>query len=160
MRRMNFVLALVCVFGLALLCCAPQKEELNMEQVRVAIEQANLKFGELVRQGDSAAIAELYTEDATLMPDQAEMIKGKQGIATYFGAGLQMGIKNVVLTTVDLSGSGDYAYEIGKVAMTIQPEGQEEPIEQTAKYVVVWKRTAEGAWKLHVDIWNSIAPAQ
>jgi len=125
----------------------------------MAIEEANLKFGELVRQGDAAALAALYTDDATLLPPDSEMIQGRQGIEEFWNALIQMGIKDAVLTIVDVFGSGDLAYEVGKATITIQPEGQE-PVEQKAKYVVVWKQTADGSWKLHVDIWNSNMPVQ
>jgi ketosteroid isomerase-like protein len=65
-----------------------------------------------------------------------------------------MGIKEAVLTTVDVSGAGDLAYEIGRFALKVQPEGKE-VIEQKGKYVVVWKKAPNQVWKLHVDIWNS-----
>lgn len=70
-----------------------------------------------------------------------------------------MGIKEIVLTTVEIIGMGDMVCEIGKAAVTIQPEGQE-TIEDIGKYVVIWKKTADGAWKLHVDIWNTNLPLQ
>ena len=66
-----------------------------------------------------------------------------------------MGIKDAVLTTIDVFGAGGYAYEIGKVLLTIQPAGQA-AFQQTAKYVVVWKKAASGTWQLHVYIWNSL----
>lgn len=159
MKRSHFVLILVCLFCLGFLCCAPEKEELNMEQVRTAVEQANMKFGEAIRQGDAAGMAALYTEDATLMPNEADMIKGKPGIEAYWSGALQMGLKDLVLTVVDLGGGEEFVYEVGKAVMTVQPEGME-PMEMAGKYVVVWKKTADGAWKIHVDIWNDNAPAQ
>ncbi len=58
---------------------------------------------------------------------------------------------------VDVGGSGDTAYEIGKYSLTIQAEGQA-AMADSGKYVVVWKRQADGTWKLHVDIWNSSMP--
>ena len=125
----------------------------------MAIEEGCLKFGEAVRQGDAAALAALYTDDATLLPPDSEMIQGRQGIEEFWNALIQMGLKDAVLTTVEVFGSGDLAYEIGKATITIHLEGQD-PIEQKAKYVVVWKQTADGSWKLHVDIWNSSMPAQ
>jgi len=83
------------------------------------------------------------------------MIKGREAIQASWNGSLQMGIKDAVLTTVEVSGAGDYAYEIGKVLLTIQPAGQA-ALQQTAKYVVVWKKAASGSWQLHVDIWNSL----
>jgi len=55
---------------------------------------------------------------------------------------------------VDVSGAGDLAYEIGRFALKIQPEGKG-LIEQKGKYVVVWNKAPDGVWKLHVDIWNT-----
>src|SRR4030066_911781 len=127
---------------------------MEMTQVRKAIEEGNVKFGNAVRKRDGAAIAALYTEDATLLPPDSDVVKGRAVIEAFWKGGLRMGIKEAVLTTVDVSGAGDLAYEIGRFALKIQPEGNE-VIEQKGKYVVVWKKAPEGVWKLQVDIWNS-----
>jgi len=154
MRTKIYFSLLILILGcISFSCKAPQKE-MDMTQVRQAIEEGNAKFGEAVRKGDGAAIAALYTEDATLLPPDSDMIKGRGGIEAFWRGGLQMGIKEAVLTTVDVSGGGDLAYEIGTFALKVQPEGKE-PIEQKGKYVVVWKKAPDGVWKLHVDIWNS-----
>ena len=65
-----------------------------------------------------------------------------------------MGVREVDLRTQDVESSGDLAYEIGSATLKIQPEGGS-PTTDTVKYVVVWKRRAEGSWQLAVDIWNS-----
>ena len=160
MKFKNCSLIFVFVFCFVLLCCVPPpKEEMDVEKVRMAIEETNLKFGEAVRQSDAVALAALYTDDATLLPPNSEMIKGREEIEAVWNGVIQMGAKDVVLTTVDVYGSGDLAYEVGKYVLTIQPEGQE-PIEDKGKYVVVWKKTADGSWKMHVDIWNTSMLAQ
>lgn len=149
----------ICFFFLS--CGGPQKEEqvMDLVQVQKAIEEANQKFGEAFRQGDAAALANLYTEDATLLPPNSEMLKGKQGVETFWKGAIQMGVKDAVLTTVEVLGRGDLVCEIGKYSLTIQPEGQE-AVEDKGKYIVIWKKTDDGTWKLHVDIWNTSLPAQ
>ena len=127
---------------------------MGMTRVRQAIEEGNAKFSAAVRKGEGAAIAALYTEDATLLPPDSDALKGRAAIEAFWKGGLQMGIKEAVLTSVDVSGAGDLAYEIGRFALKIQPEGKG-LIEQKGKYVVVWKMAPAGAWKLHVDIWNT-----
>jgi uncharacterized protein (TIGR02246 family) len=159
MKTKIYFSLLIFLLGFVSLSCKGPQKEMDVAQVRKAIEEGNVKFGEAVRQGAGVAIAALYTEDATLLPPDSEMIKGKTAIEAFWKGGLQMGIKDAVLTTVDVSGSGDIAYEIGRYVLKIQPAGAE-PLEQKGKYVVVWKKTPEGAWKLHVDIWNSIPPSQ
>jgi len=52
---------------------------MDLTQIRHAIEEGNAKFGKAVRKGDEAAIAALYTEDATLLSPDSNMIKGRGG---------------------------------------------------------------------------------
>ena len=68
-----------------------------------------------------------------------------------------MGVKDIVLTTIEVGGRGDMAYEIGKTKVRIQPEGQAAMTDST-KYLVIWKRQADATWKVHVDIWNVSTP--
>ncbi len=129
------------------------------EDVRKAIEAGNTKFLEAFNQGDAAAVAALYTDDATLMPPNSDMIQGRHGIQDFWHTGIQGGLKDLSLTTVEVRASGDTAYEIGTVSLTAQPKGQD-PVRVSGKYVVLWQRNPDGSWKLHVDIWNSNKPAQ
>ena len=130
----------------------------GITQVRKAIEGANGMFGEAVRKGDGAAIAALYTEDAKLLPPNSEMIQGREGIKAFWSGGLQMGIKDAILTTLEVLGTGDVICEIGKYDLTIMPAGQG-VIKDNGKYVVLWKKSKGGVWKLHVDVWNTSRPA-
>jgi uncharacterized protein (TIGR02246 family) len=132
---------------------------MDLAQVRQSIEEANVRFGEAARLGDATALAMLYTEDARILPPNSEMIQGREGIEAFWGGGFQMGIKDIVLTTVEVLGMGDMVCEIGNAQVSIQPEGMD-AIEDMAKYLVVWKKGEDGMWRLHVDIWNTSLPAQ
>jgi len=165
MKFRIFLLVIILSMGFSLISCQGTQEEtiqeevMDMTQVRQAIEEANVKFGDAIRMADAAALAGLYTDDARLLPPNSEMIAGKEGVEAFWGGGLQMGIKDAVLTTVDVLGMGDVVCEIGKYNLTIQPEGQD-AFEDSGKYLVIWKKAADGTWKLHVDIWNTSLPAQ
>lgn len=131
---------------------------MDLEQIRPAIEEGNKKFGEGFRSNNAKAVAELYTDDAILLPPNSGMMKGKESVEAFWGGAMQMGIKDVVLSSVDLMIMGDFICEIGEYRLTIQPEGQE-PMEDQGKYLVIWKQDNEGIWKLHIDIWNTSTPA-
>ncbi len=54
---------------------------------------------------------------------------------------------------VEISSSGDLAYETGKfVLKTVDKNGQ--PTTTNGKYMCVWKKQADGKWKVVADIDN------
>ncbi|HSD10523.1 MAG TPA: SgcJ/EcaC family oxidoreductase [Candidatus Binatia bacterium] len=127
----------------------------GVAEARAAIEAANAKFSKAVEAGDADAVAALYTADAIAFPPDHDMVKGRKAIGEFWKATQQSGVKSAVLTTVDVGRSGDVAYEVGTVLLTIQPPDKAATT-ASAKYVVVWKRQADGSWQLHRDIWNSL----
>ena len=124
-----------------------------MENVREAITSANQNFMNAFKRGDAAAIAALYTDDAKLLPPDIQMMSGREAIQSFWQGAMDMGIKEAKLESVGVEAQGDLAYEIGRFALTVQPKGGEGTT-LTGKYVVVWKNQG-GAWRLHVDIWNT-----
>src|SRR2546421_6819546 len=124
-----------------------------MENVEGAITSANQKFMDAFKRGDAAAVAALYTNDATLLPPDNQMMSGREAIHSFWQGAMKMGIKEAKLETVGVEAQGNLAYEIGRFALTIEPGGGGGTT-LTGKYVVVWKERG-GSWRLHVDIWNT-----
>ena len=128
------------------------------QAVRSAIEGTNAQFVAAANRGDTAAVAALYTADAVVLPPNAEMVRGRQGVKEFFDALIQqMGVPRLTLDTIQVDEVGDTACEVGAYTMKLQPSGGE-PVSDNGKYVVVWKRQTDGSWKLAVDIWNTNAP--
>ena len=132
-----------------------ESDDQGVREARVAIEAANAKFSEAYARGDAQALSAMYTSDAIALPPDSEMIRGNEAIGEFWKATRDSGVQSAALTTVDVGRSGDVAYEVGQVSLTIQPPGKE-PTTAVAKYVVVWKRQGDGSWKLHRDIWNGL----
>lgn len=128
-----------------------------LEEIRREIEKANHRFGEGIRKGDAPFVGALYAEDALLMPPNMEMIRGREGTTGFWDGAIKMGVRDAVLTTVELRHEGHTVEEVGRYLLRIHPEGQE-PFEDRGKYVVLWKQDADGVWRLHRDIWNSSLP--
>jgi ketosteroid isomerase-like protein len=112
---------------------------------------------EAVQAGDAATVAAFYTEDATLLPPGAEMVRGLPAVQESWAETFSEGGFMMNLNTVSVDGAGEFAYEIGTWSMPTG-EGEGGVVEQ-GKYLVVWKRGADGTWKLHADIWNASTPA-
>ena len=128
-----------------------------MENIRDAIASAIQTFTDAFKSGDAAAIAAWYTGDATLLPPDNPLMRGRDAIQTFWQGAMSLGVKEARLETLDVESRDDLAYEVGRFRMTVQPQGGG-GVEMTGKYVVVWKRDGD-AWRMHVDIWNGDRPA-
>jgi uncharacterized protein (TIGR02246 family) len=129
-----------------------------VQAVRSRIEETNAQFMAAVNRGDTSKVASLYTEDAVVLPPNAETVRGRDGAKALFdGMIQQMGLPTLTLTTAAVTELGDTAYEVGAYTMKLQPPGAD-VVNDSGKYVVIWKRQGDGAWKLAVDIWNTDLP--
>jgi ketosteroid isomerase-like protein len=120
---------------------------------RAAIEEGNRQFSAALARGDSKALAAMYTAGARAFPPNADIVEGPEAIGRMWQSVIDAGIKGLELTTVDVEGQGDTAYEAGRYRLL----GDGGKVLDQGKYVVVWKRDG-GQWKLHRDIWNTSQP--
>jgi uncharacterized protein (TIGR02246 family) len=119
-------------------------------QDKAAIQKLNDKWDEAFNRGDAAAVAAMYTQDAYLLPEGAEMIKGREGIQAFW-ADAAKEIGDARLTTLDVLPMGpDYLREIGTFHFKTKGD---KPQELNGKYVVVWRKIGND-WLLATDIWN------
>ena len=104
---------------------------------------------EVAGKGDFAALARVYTNDATILPPGAGMITGLAPIQEFWKqAAAALGVKALLLHSLSVEVLGDTAYEIGRAEIVTAGDPM------NVKYVVVWKQDG-GSWKWHVDIWNA-----
>jgi uncharacterized protein (TIGR02246 family) len=120
-------------------------------QDKATIEKLNDAFVAAFNKGDFAAVAALYTEDATVLPPGGTMIKGRSGIQAFWTqAGQSIG--DVKLTAVDVKPLGpEAAREIGTFSLMTKGAQSQQVV---GKYVVVWQKVGSD-WKLATDIWNT-----
>jgi uncharacterized protein (TIGR02246 family) len=128
------------------------------EEVRKAVEKSRLKYVAAVHEGDAIAMAAQFTEDAILMPLDHEMVHGRKEVQKFWEEDIQSGLKDVIITTMELSGSGDTIHEVGHTTVTISQKGQK-PRDVKLKYIFIWKHDASG-WKIHRFIYNRNTPSR
>jgi len=126
--------------------------------VRQAIEQANASFAQAVKQSDTIAMVANYADDAVMMMEGTPAWHGRSEIAKHIIAAFKpMKGADVKLTTSQVDIGGDYAIETGTYETTVSPPGGK-PMTEKGKYVTVWKKQADGSWKIYRDVGNSDAP--
>jgi uncharacterized protein (TIGR02246 family) len=114
------------------------------------IETVNAKWIELFNKGDFAAVASLYTDDATAFPPGSPMAKGRAAIEAMW-KNMAEQVSDPKITTLDVKTLGpSAAREIG--TFSLKTKGTS-PRELAGKYLVVWEKVGSD-WKLAADIWN------
>jgi uncharacterized protein (TIGR02246 family) len=121
-----------------------------MAQNKATIDKLNDAWAAAFNKGDAAAIANMYTDDATVLPSGSPMVKGHTAIQDLWTK-ISKDLGDAKLTTVELHTMGEMmAYEIGTVTAKTKASP---PQDVAGKYVVVWKRSGT-SWKLAADIFN------
>jgi uncharacterized protein (TIGR02246 family) len=118
------------------------------QSVKTSIDQANQTFSAAFAKGDAASLAAFYTEQATILPPGAPMMKGRKNIEAFWKEAMTT-LKNLKLKAVDVESLGTTtAREIGTFTADA---GQQQVV---GKYVVIWKKSGK-SWRLATDIWNT-----
>jgi ketosteroid isomerase-like protein len=126
----------------------------DISAIRQGMAKTNELFNaEVFGKRNFAALDQIYTRDARILPPGAPMVSGRQEIKGFwFDMIRSFNAKSAVLESVDVMAAGDGVLEIGKATLTVELAGQPET-QFDVKYVVFWKQE-DGVWKWHVDIWN------
>jgi len=87
-----------------------------------------------------------------MLPPGGQMVSGNEAIAKAWQQMLaQPGFAlTFAPTRIEVARSGDLAYEIGDYALTAKDK-RGRPQTSKGKYVVVWAKQPDGAWKAVVD---------
>jgi len=118
------------------------------------VEQFAREFERLFSQGDFAAMASFYTEDAQLLVEDQELIQGRPAISRFWQATCQAA--NNMKRSIEVQEihvSDTLGYLRGTVTLQF-PVGSRPVTTYSVKYITIWKRETNGAWQLAVDISN------
>jgi ketosteroid isomerase-like protein len=127
----------------------------TLDQIKRSMQSTNDLFNsEVFGKRNFAALDDIYTRNARILPPGAPMISGREAIKKFWSDMVQSAnATSAALASVDVMPVGDAAVEIGKATLTVEPPGQP-AAQMEVKYVVYWQQEDSG-WKWHVDIWNS-----
>jgi uncharacterized protein (TIGR02246 family) len=141
------VARLACLLSATLVsACAPAPKPPDAG-ARRAIEAAVRHYVAASNEGDAKALADLYADDAVLLPPDHEPVRGREAIGAYWSQGTDEGLE---VTTLAVEVDGDLGYLVGRYNL---PPTEEEPAD-SGKYVMCLRRQRDGSWKLTADIWN------
>lgn len=125
-----------------------------MTAVTETLIQLNQQFDAAFNSKNAQAIAALYANDAIVMPAPAgQVVKGRQGVADFFGGLIQAGVIEHALTMKEAVVSETMATQTGHwAAAMVGEDGVKQQFGGNVQ--VVFQKQADGQWLAVTHIWN------
>jgi len=143
--------------GLTLLAgCEPEAAPLSPEDA-TAVRQIGLAYAAAVLAGDADAVVALYAADAVEMPPNSPTRAGLAAIRGGYEGEMEVA-QAFTVTSAEVDGRGDLAYDRGTWSWTGIVEGMTEPVTETGKYVAIAREQEDDSWLWQAVIWNSDTP--
>jgi ketosteroid isomerase-like protein len=127
-----------------------QEDTSRARSLRQIVDDCNRKSIADFKKGDMLAVARGYADDATIYFPRGKKVHGRKAIDRYW-QGVK-GAKDWKLETIEVGGTRDAIYEVGKSSLTTIVNGKEGTY--VCDYVVIWKRQPDGTYRTHTDIFN------
>ena len=120
------------------------------------IRAASTEWTKVAAAKDLEKTLSYYADEASMFPPNTPIATGADARRkTWTGllAPTDLVFSNAP-TKIEAARSGDLAYETGTFEESFK-DAKGEPVGVVGKYVVVWKKQANGQWKAIVDIFNT-----
>ncbi len=155
--RLNAVV-LVALVGLCAVGCSPASQSDSREADATAIRQADLAWSAAQAADGLDGTMSFYLDDAIMLPPNRPMAIGKEAIreasASVASPGFSVSWKPM---KIEVARSGDIGYAIGNFeGSAVDPAGNPVPVK--GKYVEIWKKQADGSWKVAADMFSPDSP--
>jgi ketosteroid isomerase-like protein len=142
---------LVLLFATFIISCTEKKQKTaTLEE----LGQMNRDFAKALVAKDATAAANLYDENASLLPPNEPIVTGRENIKKYWQGAIDAGLIAASVKTIDASSDGALGYEIGTFELKFQ--GKDGTIiTDIGKYTEVLKRNSEGKWISIYGMWSA-----
>jgi len=156
---MRFTTSLTTLTLAMIVGCSPQPA-VDLDAERDALMSADRTWFEAYAASDTPAdvFAAKMTDDASLLPPDAPMARGKEAIHEVIT--MLEGLPGFSVAwssdVADVGSGGDLGYTRG--TYEINMDGPDGPITIIGKYITIWKKQADGTWMVTQDMFNQDAP--
>jgi uncharacterized protein (TIGR02246 family) len=155
-RRFTFLLASSLLLALGFGCAQPAEQKPpapDLGAIESNIRSLDKDWAAAAAAKDVDKSTAFYADDAQMLTATTPPAAGKDSVRKTW-AGLLATPDFVSLTfaptSVQVAQAGDMAYELGTFEIVMKDK-KGKPASQKGAYVVVWKKQADGSWKVEVD---------
>jgi len=163
MKRYFSIAALLgcCLAVLVLGCSQRQTPAADTRAAdETAIRQADSSWSAVTEAKQLDGHMGYYADDAAVLAPNEPMAAGKDSVRAMMTKMFAMPgfLVKWQSNKVEAARAGDIGYSMGTYELSMNdPKGK--PMSDHGKYVTIWKKQADGTWKVAVDMFNSDVPA-
>jgi uncharacterized protein (TIGR02246 family) len=131
-------------------------KEAEIESARAAIQALNRQWEINFENHDLAGLVALFTEECVRMPQGGAATVGRLALEAAYRqdfADVWNAQAKVRLNAEDIIISGEYAFARGADTLVQDQDGKQ--MEETGKWLFVYRRQPDGNWKYHWITFNS-----
>lgn len=130
-----------------------------------AFEAVYAKFSEAYRKSDPKMVADLYTKDAFYLQPGSMIERGYDYVFNTFSFLNQYkarpnGGPAIGFRILDRNVSNDIAWDIGYYVMNDNGKAITSEDQPDGKFIVLWKKGADGQWRIFADGYSEVRPPQ
>lgn len=143
------------VLAITLSACQTVQEVRDQTAELTALDSFSTNWAAAYQNGDFESMRDLYEPDAWLMTRNQPARKGVDAILEYFAESREAGSKATIsFEDEDETIDGNYAFKVAKWWLE-SPQAIGEPVRDSGRSLVVFKRGNDGVWRLWRDIDNN-----
>jgi ketosteroid isomerase-like protein len=124
---------------------------------RELLRAVDKEWSAVARQGaDVDRIVSFWSDDAKVYPPGAPILEGQPAIRDFVAASLKIDGFSVSWEPAEVvvGSGGTIGYTTGRNRFTL-PDASGNETTSEGRYVTVWRKDADGAWRCTIDIWNN-----
>lgn len=121
--------------------------------IRATLEQLNASWNQALNSGNAAALAALYTEQATLSPGNGQTLVGRSAIEQLFRSFVDNGVHNHAIEIVDAGGDERVAYQVARWSANGAEKDGKKPA-FGGILMSVFEKGSDGKWLARSHVWN------
>ena len=123
-----------------------------------AIRDLDAQWSKTAAAHDLDGTVAYYTDDAVVLAPNAPIAKDRAAIRAIWAPMCAADASiSWDATQVEVARSGDLGYSTGTYQVTMKDE-QGKPVADRGKFLEVWKKQADGKWKVAADVFNTDLP--
>lgn len=153
MRR-NPSTVIVGLAAITLGCAPPAEAPVDPAAEVAAVEAVRGQEVAAIMAGDTSAA--YMTDDAVVLPPGTPEVMGKPAVRTWMQEFMAaMTVQSLSYDQSAITVAGDWAIERYTATLTAAPADGGDATTETVKGIHVYRKGADGSWKMAMDIWNS-----